>query len=148
MASEDCWSCLSNSGERRISPGRTIGEGTYWLVEHAYPTKIAGWLVLVLKRHCETLHALTADEFVELGPLLFRTIGVLTATLNYEKEYVAQLAEMDHFHHVHFHVIPKPAGLPLEAIGAGIFQNVPGDVVNEAEVRTLCDLLAARFSSS
>jgi diadenosine tetraphosphate (Ap4A) HIT family hydrolase len=146
VAVEECWSCLSNSGQRRISPGRTIGEGRYWLVEHAFPTKVAGWLVLVLKRHCERLHELTADEFDELGPLLFQTSKVLSEALHCEKEYVAQFAEVDHFHHVHFHVIPKRAGLPPEAIGAGVFRNVAGDALSEDEVRNLCEVLAARLS--
>lgn len=46
-----CFTCLSNSGEKRISPGATIYEGQYWLVEHAYPVRRTGWIVIVLKRH-------------------------------------------------------------------------------------------------
>ena len=56
----ECWTCKSNLGEKRISPGPTIYEGKYWLVEHAYPIKMIGWLVIVLKRHAEALHELTA----------------------------------------------------------------------------------------
>ena len=46
----ECLTCKSNSGEQRISPGPTIYEGQYWLVEHAYPVKRVGWIVIVLKR--------------------------------------------------------------------------------------------------
>jgi hypothetical protein len=35
--SMECWTCKSNTGEKRISPSPTIFEGEYWLVEHAYP---------------------------------------------------------------------------------------------------------------
>jgi hypothetical protein len=49
----ECLTCKSNSGEQRISPGPTIYEGEYWFVEHAYPVKRLGWLVIVLKRHEE-----------------------------------------------------------------------------------------------
>ena len=53
-----CHTCESNSGEKRISPGCQIYSGQYWLVEHAYPSDLVGWLVIVLKRHCEKLHEL------------------------------------------------------------------------------------------
>src|SRR5690349_5354536 len=100
----DCWTCKSNTGEKRISPGPTIFEGKYWLVEHAYPIKRLGWLVIVLKRHAEALHELTAEEFVELGQILSRVINVLFEETHCEKEYVSCYAETEHFHHVHFHV--------------------------------------------
>ena len=53
MAAE-CYSCRSISGTTRISPGPYIYKGQFWLVDHAYPTRLKGWLVLVLKRHAET----------------------------------------------------------------------------------------------
>ena len=56
---EDCLTCLSNNGIRRISPGETIYSGKYWNVEHAYPSALLGWLVIVLKRHTGKLHELT-----------------------------------------------------------------------------------------
>jgi|SRR5215216_4255221 len=65
----ECWTCKSNTGEKRISPGPTIFEGKYWLVEHAYPVKAIGWLIIVLKRHAEVLHELTAEEFTELAQI-------------------------------------------------------------------------------
>jgi diadenosine tetraphosphate (Ap4A) HIT family hydrolase len=58
----ECLTCESNTGEKRISPGPTIYEGNYWLVEHAYPVKTIGWLVIVLKRHAEALHELTPED--------------------------------------------------------------------------------------
>ncbi len=70
----ECWTCKSNSGEKRISPGATIFEGKYWLVEHAYPVKIIGWLVIVLKRHTEALHELTIEEFAELAQIQAKLI--------------------------------------------------------------------------
>jgi diadenosine tetraphosphate (Ap4A) HIT family hydrolase len=54
---------VSNSGDKRISPGCQIFNGKYWLVEHAYPSNLVGWLVIVLKRHCEKLHDLEKEEW-------------------------------------------------------------------------------------
>ena len=65
----DCPVCRSNEGVHRISPGVVIYEGQAWLVEHAYPTSLLGWLVIVLRRHSEALHDLTPDEATELGGL-------------------------------------------------------------------------------
>jgi diadenosine tetraphosphate (Ap4A) HIT family hydrolase len=67
MTATDCWTCRSLSGEKRISPGPTLCEGQYWVVDHAYPARQVGWLVIVLKRHAEALHELGDAEFEELA---------------------------------------------------------------------------------
>jgi len=68
----ECFTCQSISGEKRISPGPTIHTAKFWLVEHAYPGKLKGWLVLALKRHVQALHELTRDEFLEKKKTLSR----------------------------------------------------------------------------
>ncbi len=40
MTSNECFTCQSISGEKRISPGPAIHEGNFWLVEHAYPCRL------------------------------------------------------------------------------------------------------------
>src|SRR5512142_2221893 len=117
----ECWTCQSNSGEKRISPGPTIFEGKYWFVEHAYPVKVLGWLVIVLKRHAEALHELSAEEFSELAQIQARLIPLLHEELNCEKEYVVCYAEQEGFHHIHFHVFAKPFALPKELKGGSSF---------------------------
>ena len=81
----DCLTCKSISGEKRISPGPTIHEARFWYIEHAYPCKLKGWLVLVLKRHVEALHDLTQEEFLELGELQFRLSRLLSDELKAAK---------------------------------------------------------------
>src|ERR1044071_5627114 len=117
----ECWTCKSNTGEKRISPGPTIFEGKYWLVEHAYPVKTIGWLVIVLKRHAEALHELTTEEFAELAQIQARLIPLLYEDLHSEKEYVVCYAEQEHFHHIHFHVFAKPHDLADELKGGSSF---------------------------
>jgi len=116
----ECWTCKSNSGEKRISPGATIFEGKYWLVEHAYPVKIIGWLVIVLKRHTEALHELTIEEFAELAQIQAKLIHLLYEELHCEKEYVSCYAEQEHFCHIHFHVFAKPSNLTDELKAARV----------------------------
>ena len=145
----ECWTCRSNSGEKRISPGPTILEGKYWLVEHAYPVKVVGWTVIVLKRHAEALHELTAEEFAELAHIQAKLIPLLHEELRSEKEYVVCYAEMEHFRHIHFHVFAKPAGLPEELKGGGSFallKGMPDEAIPSREIIAFCELLRDRFA--
>jgi diadenosine tetraphosphate (Ap4A) HIT family hydrolase len=146
---EDCWTCRSNSGEKRISPGPTIYAGQYWFLEHAYPTQLKGWLVIVLKRHAAALHELSLEEFAELAAIQARATRLLHDVLDCEKEYVACYAEKEGFQHVHFHVVPKLRGWPDHLKGPRSFallddesKAVPGD-----EVREFCERLKAEFGS-
>ncbi len=117
-----CLTCLSISGERRISPGPTIAGGRYWLLEHAYPCALKGWLVLVLRRHVAALHALTGDEFAEIATFLEKATRLLHRELDCEKEYVACFAEAEGFQHVHIHIVPRAGDLAHELQGPGYSQ--------------------------
>ncbi|HEX2990002.1 MAG TPA: hypothetical protein VHO49_04945 [Anaerolineales bacterium] len=144
----ECWTCKSNSGERRISPGPTIFEGKYWLVEHAYPVRVIGWLVIVLKRHSEALHELTMDEFAELGALQSRLTRFLFEELHCEKEYISCYAEMEHFRHIHMHVFARPPDLPDELKGGKSFallKVAPEEAVPADRIVAFCERLQSRF---
>jgi diadenosine tetraphosphate (Ap4A) HIT family hydrolase len=145
----DCWTCKSNTGEKRISPGPTIFEGKYWLVEHAYPVKIIGWLVIVLKRHAEALHELTTEEFIELAQIQARLIPLLHEELHCEKEYMSCYAEMEHFRHIHFHVFARPVGIPDELKGGRSFallKVTPEEAVSPVEIISFCKLLRDKLA--
>ena len=144
----ECWTCQSNTGEKRISPGPTIFEGEYWFVEHAYPVKIIGWMVIVLKRHAEALHELTTVEFIELAQIQAILIHLLHKELHCEKEYVSCYSELEHFRHIHFHVFAKPSNLPEELKGGNSFAllKVPQEeAVPSYEIIAFCELLKNRF---
>jgi diadenosine tetraphosphate (Ap4A) HIT family hydrolase len=147
-ADMECWTCKSNTGEKRISPGPTIFEGKYWLVEHAYPVKVIGWIVIVLKRHAEALHELTSEEFAELAQIQARLIPLLHTELHSEKEYVSCYAEMEHFQHVHFHVFAKPTGFPDELKGGKSFallKVTTEEAVPPDEIISFCETLKAKM---
>jgi diadenosine tetraphosphate (Ap4A) HIT family hydrolase len=144
----ECWTCLSTSGERRISPGSIIYDGDHWLVEHAYPVARKGWLVIVLRRHAEALHELTSLEFAELGKIQSRATKLLHETLDCQKEYISCYAETEHFQHVHFHVFAKPHDLPREQWGGGSFAIIKvseQDALPKEDVADFCNLLAGRW---
>ena len=145
----ECYTCRSNSGEQRISPGPTIYEGKYWLIEHAYPSKLKGWLVITTKRHVEKLHELSKEEFRELAEICEKTTKVLHKTLNCQKEYAMCLAEVEHFNHIHFHLIPKPNALPNDLTGTKIFallKVTEKDAVPRGEIKRFCESLRKKFN--
>src|SRR3989344_4275238 len=116
-----CVVCRSVSGKERISSGPVIHSGKFWIVEHVHPPSLLGWLVIVCRRHVESLHELTAEEFREFSEICYRVIRGLHLYFHCEKEYVAIFAEMKGFHHLHAHVIPRRKTLPPQLRGAKIF---------------------------
>ncbi|HEU4783942.1 MAG TPA: HIT family protein [Ktedonobacterales bacterium] len=141
-----CYSCEALRGERHISPAEHIYDGRYWIVDHAWPTALVGWVVLVLRRHAAALHELTADEFAEMGALLARTARALHMETGCAKEYLACFAEADHFQHVHMHVVPRASDLPHELQGPRSFALLkPTDhtLASVAEVQAFCARIRA-----
>ncbi|HLI08608.1 MAG TPA: HIT domain-containing protein [Ktedonobacteraceae bacterium] len=116
-----CLTCLNLSEEQPISPGPFIYEGTHRVVDHAYPTKHLGWLVILPRRHIEALHELTREEFQELAEIEYKLVQVMHADPVIQKEYLMCFAEGEGFHHVHIHVVAKPADLPARFKGPRVF---------------------------
>ena len=92
-----------------------------WDVVHAYDTSLLGWLVLVLRRHIESVDELTESEGHELGDLVRTVSSFLKRELGCVKTYVMQFAEHPLHPHVHFHIVPRMHGIPQEHIGANVF---------------------------
>lgn len=138
----DCLTCLNLSGERRISPGPFIYEGTYWMVDHAYPTTHLGWLVILPKRHIEALHELTKEEFQELADIEYQLVQVMHSDSSIQKEYLMCFAEGEGFHHVHIHVVPRPADLPEHLKGPRVFALLTTDeeyAIAAQELTAFCE---------
>lgn len=144
----DCYACKSVSGKKPISPGGIIFKGKYWVVDHAYPTKLLGWLVIVLKRHAEALHELTKEEFSELAELQEKSVKLIHNEFQTEKEYVACFAEAEHFKHIHFHIIPKTAEVTDELKGPKVFALLKAEEANaipEELIKELSNRLRNKF---
>jgi diadenosine tetraphosphate (Ap4A) HIT family hydrolase len=140
---KSCKSCISNKGEKRISPAKPIYKGKYWRIEHAYPCGLKGWLILLPNRHVEALHELTPNEMKEFGEIFPKVPKALHRILNCEKEYAIQLAEGAGFNHVHFHIIAKPKGTPKKYQGTEIFYYLAdAKSISKEEVISFCDNLS------
>lgn len=138
----ECLTCLNISGERRISPGPYIYEGTYWIVDHAYPTTHLGWLVILPKRHIEALHELSREEFQELAEIQYKLVQVMHMDGAVQKEYMMCFAEGEGFSHVHIHLVPKSYDLPAELKGPRIFGRLAVDnehAIPASELTAFCE---------
>ena len=144
----ECHSCLSLSGEKTISPVPPIYKGTYWIVEHAYPTLLAGWLVILLKRHAEALHELTQAEFQELADIQYKLAHITGNAPHIQKEYLFCTGEGLGFQHIHIHFVPKPINLPPSLVGSSIFQLLqvsPEDALSPEKIATVCQQFHERL---
>jgi diadenosine tetraphosphate (Ap4A) HIT family hydrolase len=98
-----------------------IHRAQFWDVVHSYNTALPGWLVLVARRHIESIDELSEAEAVELGVLLRRVSIALKDITGCVKTYVVQFAEAAGHPHVHFHVVPRMADQPDERRSTRIF---------------------------
>jgi diadenosine tetraphosphate (Ap4A) HIT family hydrolase len=146
----DCLTCLNLSRERRISPGPFIYESTHWAVDHAYPTAHLGWLVILPKRHIEALHELTKEEFRELAEIEYKLVQVMHTDPSVQKEYLLCFAEGEGFHHVHIHVVPKPADLPVQFKGPRAFALLTVDeehAIAAQELMAFCEEFTRKLAT-
>ena len=145
-----CLTCLNLSGERPISPAPFIYEGTYRVVDHAYPTKHLGWPVMLPRRHVEALHELTREEFQELAEIEYKLVQVMHTDPAIQKEYLMCFAEGEGFHHVHIHVVPKPASLPARLKGPRIFALLKVDkkhAIAAGKLAAFCEEFARKLQA-
>ena len=120
----------------------------HWRVAHAFDSALPGWLVVLPSRHAVAIAELRPEEAAQLGPMLIdvsRALAVVTGCL---KTYVLQLAEAEGFAHVHFHVVPRAAGLPDDVRGPRVFSLIGrpvGERVAEDEQDRLALALATQL---
>lgn len=125
----------------RLTKKRDSGEAPLWDsiirtnyfdVVHAFNTSLLGWIVLVVRRHIESVDELTEDEASELGKLIRNVSAALRTILGCSKTYIMQFAEKQGHHHVHFHIVPRMKNMPEENKGINVFNYL--GVLDEARV--------------
>ncbi|MEU3188893.1 HIT family protein [Streptomyces sp. NPDC006923] len=121
MTTPDCYACGQEARFDDLPPRERIAVDSHWRVAHAFNTALPGWLVLLPRRHITAVHDLTDAEAAALGTWQVGLSRALRALTGCEKTYVVQFAEAEGFSHVHFHVVPRMAGLPRELRGPGVF---------------------------
>ncbi|MEO8696218.1 MAG: HIT family protein [Acidimicrobiales bacterium] len=117
----ECGSCRSLAGELVLTSAPRIDLDQYWRVEHCHPVAVAGWLVLILRRHARAIHELSDDEAAALGKWLPALSRALHDATGCELEYVMQFAEGHGFPHVHFHLVARSHDWPTDFKGPAVF---------------------------
>lgn len=140
---------MSISGKKRISPGAIIYQSKNWVVDHAYPVGVEGWLVIVAKRHVIALHELNSKEWAELGKIQSVLVGGFRSLLNAKKEYIACFSEAPGFSHIHFHIIPRTDNLPEAMLGSKVFQMLKPEIIpiKKERVIKVCRMFKKLFES-
>jgi len=141
---EGCYSCKRNA-DLSLPPRERIYDDGMWRVAHAFNATRVGWLVLVLRRHVESLGALTAAESRSFGRLVPAASRALEDELGVPKAYVMFLAELTGFHHVHVHVVAQP---PQEFRGVKVFDLIKrpdSEWVSDGELDAFAERIATRI---
>jgi diadenosine tetraphosphate (Ap4A) HIT family hydrolase len=113
----ECLTCAAGEGRVQLSLVPSLAVTEHWRIEQGHPTRVRGWLVVVLRRHAPALHDLTGEEWAELATVLAAVCQASREVVGAEKEYVMQFAEAEGHQHVHFHVVPRLPEWPHELSG-------------------------------
>jgi diadenosine tetraphosphate (Ap4A) HIT family hydrolase len=138
-----CYSCTQEALFESLPTWERIAFDGHWRVAHSLGVALAGWLVLLPRRHVTAIADLTDQEAATLGTWQVRLSRALRAVTDCPRTYVAQFAEKEGFAHVHFHVIPRVAELEPSLRGPGIFALLDRAPVSDADR----DSVAARLSN-
>jgi diadenosine tetraphosphate (Ap4A) HIT family hydrolase len=150
-----CFSCSQTAELDRLPLALPLREriavDEHWRVAHAFGTALPGWLVLIPRRHVAAIADLTDAEAAGLGLWQVRLSRALHAVTGCEKTYVAQFAEAEGFSHVHFHLVPRMAGLEPGLRGPkvfGLLGRATGEAVGEPERDTLAEALSTALAEA
>jgi diadenosine tetraphosphate (Ap4A) HIT family hydrolase len=144
----ECYSCEQNARFTDLPIFERIAVDEHWRVAHALGAAVEGWLVLVPRRHVATVAELTDAEAASLGSWQVRLSRALTQVTGCVKTYVVQFAEKEGFQHVHFHIVPRAAGLPAELRGPGIFALLRGSEAAPGRVEQISTELARALGNA
>ncbi|MGC5015139.1 HIT family protein [Streptosporangium sp. DT93] len=140
----DCYTCEREARFGALPSRERIAFDEHWRVAHAIGTALPGWLVLVPRRHVTAIADLTDAEASGLGTWQVRLSRALHEVTGCAKTYVVQFAELEGFHHVHFHIVPRMVDLPRELRGRGVFDLLgrTGDAIPDERMDETATTLA------
>lgn len=122
MPETSCSICDQVAG-RIAAPGGPVHDDGFWLVSHhTGPHTDAGELIVQLRRHCESLAELTAEEAAALGPVLRASVGAIERVVRPERTYVASYGER--VRHVHFFLLPRTRALPPGHVTSDLYRKL------------------------
>jgi diadenosine tetraphosphate (Ap4A) HIT family hydrolase len=112
-----CGVCQSLSG---AAPSRPIFENDLWHVRHGdAPYGVAGWMMLISRRHVAGIAHFDAREAASFGPAIRHFEHVLEKVTGALRIYTAAMGESHP--HFHAHMVPRYATMPRDARAWSVF---------------------------
>ena len=146
MATQDCALCLDPAALAEAPPRERVHVTDNWRVV-AHRSGLPGWLLVVPRRHIETLSEFSDAEAAELGPILRAATRTLQTVVGAEKTYALMFAEGTR--HVHFSVPPRMPDHPKDRRGAGVMAyNRDDEPIDDARRDELAHQLIAAWSAT
>jgi diadenosine tetraphosphate (Ap4A) HIT family hydrolase len=134
-----CGVCASLGGPGAREP---LWEDEIWHVRHVdAPYPVAGWMMLISKRHVAGPAHFVDREAASFGPTLRKLERVLEQVTGALRIYTAALGESNP--HFHCHMVPRYAEMPFGVKAWGVFdlqrRAAGGEVsADAAEVERIC----------
>lgn len=140
----DCAFCADNERIEADLPARErVFVAENWRVV-ANKGALAGWLLVICRRHVESLADLTPEEEASLGRVLADGTRALADVVGSVKTYAMLFAEGTK--HLHFSLVPRMADIPRHLKGAAVSgYNAEGPALDESERDRLGERLAAAW---
>lgn len=105
---------------RSLSETTPIWENDLWHVRHIdAPYGVAGWMMLITKRHVAGPAHFDDDEARSFGPVLKHLEKTLESVTGALRIYTAALGES--WPHFHGHMVPRYASMPKDAKAWSVF---------------------------
>jgi diadenosine tetraphosphate (Ap4A) HIT family hydrolase len=79
-----------------------------------YPVLYGYVLVAPVKHKEQVTGDFTVDEYLALQRVIYRTAEAVRKTIDPERVYILSLGSQQANRHVHWHIAPLPAGVPLK----------------------------------
>jgi diadenosine tetraphosphate (Ap4A) HIT family hydrolase len=119
-----CPRCAIIDG-RSPTPGGTIYDDGLWVVvQHPGQESDPGELFVVLRRHAESMAALTGAEASALGPILRAGVTAIERVVKPERVYVASFNER--VRHLHFYLLARTGAMPAGHVTSDLFRRGRG----------------------
>jgi diadenosine tetraphosphate (Ap4A) HIT family hydrolase len=114
MDPKDCGVC------RSLASTKPVWEDELWHVRHIDPPfGVAGWMMVIAKRHVGGPAHFDEREAQSFGPTLRRLEKTLEEVTGALRIYTAALGES--WPHFHCHMVPRYASMPKDAKGWAVF---------------------------
>jgi len=145
-----CGVCASIADASRAQ--LTLYEDDLWIVRHMdAPYGVAGWMVLLTKRHVPGPAHFDDREATAFGPALRRFERVLEEVTGALRIYTAAMGESHP--HFHAHMVPRYRAMPFDAKAWSVFDLLrragAGEItVDDAEVARISAAYRAALGSA